>query len=203
MTAPFPRKQARAALEESATFFERFLHDPLSVASPFASSERMVRKLLGQLDWARFKVVVEYGSGTGAFTRYAVQHMAHDARFFALDTDPAFTRSLRETLPDPRLIPLTDSAEQAAERLAAYGVDHVDCIISGLPFSSLEAGQADWILRQSQQLLGTTGIFTAYQVRSALEPLLRKRFAEVRKSYEWRNLPPCHLYWASGGRPSV
>jgi hypothetical protein len=48
----------------------------------------------------------------------------------------------------------------------------------------------------SRTALCLSGTFAAYQMRTAIEPLLRRAFAEVRTGFEWWNIPPCHLYWA-------
>ena len=34
-------------------------------------------------------------------------------------------------------------------------------------------------------------------IASAVRPLLEDRYGSVRAAYEWRNIPPCHLFWAS------
>jgi len=90
--------------------------------------------------------------------------------------------------------------------LSAQGIDrhltilHADCILTGLPFSTLEAGEADAIMRETASALAPGGLLAAYQMRTAVRPLIDRYFAAVRHGYEWWNLPPCHLYWAKGPR---
>jgi phospholipid N-methyltransferase len=203
MAARFPQPQSPDRPDRARTFFTRFLKSPRAVASPFESSERMVQSLLEPLDWTSFEIIVEYGPGTGSFTRYALEHMRRDARLFAIDTDPAFTESLSQNLDDPRLTALTGAAENVGAILGAHGVAHADLIISGVPFSSLEPRCAARILAQTEMLLGQTGLFAAYQVRSTLGRMLHQRFATLKRSYEWRNVPPCHLYWATNAASGV
>jgi phospholipid N-methyltransferase len=181
-------------------FLKRFLRSPRSVASPFASSERMVRRLLAPLDWQCFRLIIEYGAGNGSFTRHALGRLPREARLIALDTDPAFTSALRDELPDPRLTVHTGSAEHVRDLLRPSDHGSVDCVISGIPFSSLDENIAAQILDDTRELLGPRGVFVAYQVRAALEPMLERRFSTIRTAYEWLNIPPCHLYWASGDR---
>jgi len=69
-----------------------------------------------------------------------------------------------------------------------------------LPFSTLEPGDADAIMRETVRAMSPCGTLAAYQMRTAIRPLLRRHFASLRESYEWRNIPPCHLYWATGKR---
>src|SRR3546814_8360691 len=62
----------------------------------------------------------------------------------------------------------------------------------------LASERAERLMEASACALRPEGKFRAYQMRRAVRPLLERRFEEVRAGFEWRNLPPCHLYWASG-----
>jgi phospholipid N-methyltransferase len=115
----------------------------------------------------------------------------------ALDTGTDFVRLLEATISDRRLSAIQTSAENVAEVLARHGLHGADCILSGLPFSTLDITEARRIMEASCSALGKDGQFIAYQMRSAIEPLLNERFNHISTSREWRNLPPCHLYWAS------
>ena len=179
-------------------FLSRVLHAPLSVGSPLASSPKLVSRLLSPLPWSSFHTVIEFGAGTGSFTRDALRRLPRQGRLIAFDSDAALTASLDETINDPRLQAIACPAEQAGEMLARRGIAKVDCIITGIPFSTLPDEAAQAILSESARLLGPTGILAAYQVRSQLGRRLPGHFANVRHAYEWRHLPPCHLYWATG-----
>lgn len=92
---------------------------------------------------------------------------------------------------------VTGSAADVQQVTTGHGPSQADCIISGLPFSTLEPETATQIIDRSVQLLAPDGLFMAYQMRTAVRPMLEHRFASVHTAYEWRNIPPCHLYWAS------
>ncbi|MBO9575715.1 MAG: methyltransferase [Sphingobium sp.] len=178
-------------------FAAEFLKAPVAVASPFPSSRSMVRRLLGGLAWDRIQLFVEFGPGTGAFTRYALGRMRRDARLLAIDTEPGFTTHLRQSIRDPRLVAMTGSALDVVDLVNGEGASRADCILSGLPFSTLREADRDRIVRCSAALLQGSGTFLAYQVRRAIEPHLRDAFARVHRQRHWLNLPPCHLYHAS------
>lgn len=177
-----------------------FLRDPSMVGSAFPASHHMVERLLAPLDWNYIRVFVEYGPGTGRFTEAALARLGSAARLVAVDTSAGFTRNLRRELRDPRLIAVTGSAEDITMILADHGLKGADCILSGLPFSTLEPGEARRIMDASCTVLNSNGSFLAYQMRTAIRPLLTERFGSVRTNFEWRNIPPCHLYHASGLR---
>ncbi len=177
------------------TFLSEFMRKPLRVGSPIASSRQMVDKLLTPVDWSRIDLLVEYGPGTGRFTAGALARMRPDAMLIAIDTSRDFTEYLKQTIPDPRLRAVMASAADAVAVIADQGFGQADCILSGLPFSTLPKATGEAIVAQSCALLRTNGLFLTYQARGRARRLLESRFAKVGHAYEWRNLPPCHLYW--------
>lgn len=177
------------------TFLSEFVRKPLLVGSPIPSSRHMVARLLTPVDWSRINLLVEYGPGTGRFTVGALARMRPDAILIAIDTCPSFTEYLKETIPDPRLCAVTASAADAPAVIADQGFTQADCILSGLPFSTLPKVTGEAIVSRSYELLAADGLFLTYQVRDRASVLLNSHFARVGEAYEWRNLPPCHLYW--------
>lgn len=192
--------RGRKALAPFGIFLGEFLKEPMMVGSALPSSYQMVNRLLAPVDWGRIRLFVEYGAGTGRFTRAVLDRLQPEAKLIALDTSPDFTRHLRTSIADPRLSAVTASAADVQMVAADEGFAQADCILSGVPFSTLPRHTGEQIMDASRNMLGPDGLFIAYQVRDAVEPLLEARFSDVRKAYEWRNMPPCHLYWASRPR---
>lgn len=174
-----------------------FLRHPNMVGSAFPATNRMVRRMLAPLNWSRIDVLVEYGPGTGAFTFSALAKMKPDASLIAIETGEEFVEHLRSATTDERLQVVHGSAGDVLRILANHGVARADCILSGLPFSTLPKAEANHLIEMSGAALTAHGTFAAYQMRRAIEPFLRRTFRTVRKGYEWWNVPPCHLYWAS------
>lgn len=174
-----------------------FLKSPNTVGSSFPASHWLIDRMLHGVDWSQVTTMLEYGPGTGAFTSAILAHLRPHARLIAIDTSPSFTDHLASAIPDRRLHVITGSATDAQQYMADLGLSQADCIISGLPFSTLEPAIATQIIDRSVQLLSPNGLFMAYQMRKAVRPLLEQRFSSVHAAYEWRNIPPCHLFWAS------
>src|SRR3546814_18524498 len=84
--------------------------------------------------------------------------------------------------------------------MAAQGWYRADCILSGLPFSTLAPERAERLMESSACALRPEGKFLAYQMRRAVRPLLERSCEEVRAGFEWRKVPPLHTYWVSGPR---
>lgn len=175
-----------------------FVRHPEMVGSAVPASARMVRRMLAPLDWHRIAVLVEYGPGTGRFTFEALKHMRSDAVLLAIETGEGFVEALRSNCDDRRLIVVRGTAQDVNRHLSEQGLGEADCILTGLPFSTLEAEEAEAILRESARAMSSSGVLAAYQMRTAIRPLLKRHFGNLRSSYEWWNIPPCHLYWARG-----
>lgn len=174
-----------------------FLRSPQLVGSAFPASQVLVDRLLDPVDWSSARVVVEYGPGSGPLTRAMLQRMPHDSRLVTLDVSPHFTRHLQRSIDDPRLLAVTASASSVADILEGHGLGSADLIVTGIPFSTMSAQLADKIMDASAQVLSPHGQVLSYQMRTAVAGYLEPRFGKVRKSFVWRNIPPCHLYWAS------
>lgn len=173
-----------------------FIRHPSMVGSAFPASQRMVRRMLDRINWPAVRVMVEYGPGTGRFTAAALERLGRGSMMVAIETGEEFVDHIRATLKDDRLTVVRGSARDVIQILSDRGFDRADCILSGLPFSTLNPDEADEIVAESARALHPSGIFAAYQMRRAVEPLLRKHFDKITKGYEWWNMPPCHLYWA-------
>lgn len=181
------------------TFFE----NPMMVGSAFPASRWLVRQMLARLNWQRIKLLVEFGPGTGAFTRAALDRLPADATLLAFDTSPAFIDHLRDSIQDARLQAVCAPAANVATLIRDRGLPLADCILSGLPFSTLDPMDAERTMAASRAILEPEGVFCAYQMRRTIEPLLKKHIGGVRSAYEWRNIPPCRLYWAAATNPQA
>lgn len=193
-----PTVPVRVSSRPHLVALTEFLRHPAMVGSAFPASGRMVEKVLAPLDWSDIGVLVEFGPGTGRFTQAALRRMAPKARLLAIDTSRQFVDQLKATIVDERLVVVNGSAEDVGLFMAQHGLGTADCILSGLPFSTLPGAQADEIVEASCDVLSETGVFAAYQMRRAVEPLLHRHFRSIVTGFEWLNIPPCHLYWASG-----
>jgi phospholipid N-methyltransferase len=130
-------------------------------------------------------------------TAAALAKLKRSATLIAIETGEDFIEHLRSSLgDDDRLRIVHGSARNVLQTLRDHRLEQADCIVSGLPFSTLSADEAEQIVAVSANALHPSGMFAAYQIRRAIEPLLRRHFNVLTKAYEWWNIPPCHLYWA-------
>lgn len=179
--------------------FEEFARHPAKVGSPFPATPRLVHRVLDRIDWCRVDVLVEYGPGTGVFTVEALRRLKPGSTLIAIEPGERFVAALRDEITDPKLIVVKGWAQDVERHLGACGQTQVDCVLTGLPFSTLADAEAETILRCTARVLASDGVLAAYQMRRAIAPLLERHFAAIEHGFEWWNIPPCHLYWARPG----
>ena len=101
------RRRDRRSPSPQWQFLRGFLKNPVMVGSIIPSSKLLIEKMLAPVDWANTKLFVEYGPGVGTFTRPVLEQLAPDATLVTVDTNPDFTRYLKESIDDPRLVAVT------------------------------------------------------------------------------------------------
>ncbi|GEK48569.1 methyltransferase [Halomonas pacifica] len=184
-----PSRRAQLSL-----FASNFFKHPRMLGSIIPSSPFLVRRLLAPVDWARARVVVEYGPGVGTITREILARLAPDATLLALETNPEFVAYLGESLPDPRLQLVAGSAETIQAELSRLGLPPADYILAGIPFSTMPAACRERILGDSHAALADDGAMLIYQFSPKVGGDLRRLFSRVEKGFEPLNILPAHLY---------
>ena len=116
--------------------------------------------------------------------------MAPDSTLITIDTNEDFTRYLGRKFSDSRLRPITGSAADVREIIAACGFPHADYILSGLPFSTLPSGLGPKIAAETHAALRPGGAFLVYQFRRKAREFMVRHFRRIDKGFEWMNVPP-------------
>jgi phospholipid N-methyltransferase len=142
---------------------------------------------------------VEYGPGVGTITAEVLKRMHRDARLVALETNPEFVAYLKAHFPADRLLVEQRSAADVRAVLAEQGLPGADCIISGIPFSTLPPDVRDVILRATRDALLPGGRFLVYQFSGKVLPHLEKHFGSVRTEFELLNILPARLFYCTRG----
>lgn len=182
-----------------ALTLKTFFKHPATLGSAFPASRSIVHRMLAPIDWKRIQLFVEVGPGTGAFTQAVLAGLPSSAVLLALDTSKAFVNHLRASIDDPRFEAVCKPAANVAAVLRECDRPSADCILSGLPFSTLDTYEAERTMPASRAVLASNGKFCAYRMRRTIEPPLETYVGPIHSSFEWRDLPPCHLYRAEAG----
>jgi len=174
-------------------FLREFLRDP-AIASIKATSPFMVRRILDRMDLRGRRVVVEYGPGTGPFTRPLLDRLSPDSRLILIESNAEFVQAL-DRLRDPRVRLCQASAKDVGRLL---GPARADYVLSGIPFSRFDEPGRSKILEDTREILTTDGTFIAYQSSARLRGPLERVFRSVRVTLEPFHIPPLVVLEARG-----
>lgn len=188
------QKTVTSSLEHLALFAWNFVRHPVMLGSVLPSSPFLIQRLLRQVDWTQVRVVVEYGPGVGTFTREILRRLPDDAVLIALETNEDFVAFLRRSLEDPRLHIVHGSAAEVDRVLAERGLPGADCVISGIPFSTLPEEERERILITTRDVLQPQGALLVYQFSSRVLPALQRVFSSVRRGFEPLNVLPAQIF---------
>jgi phospholipid N-methyltransferase len=193
----------RSRLSELLLFAGNFLRHPHMLGSIIPSSRLLVNQVLEPIDWERARVIVEYGPGIGTFTGEILRRMRSDGRLIAIETNDEFVQFLRDSLPDPRLHVVHDSATEVRAILHRHGLSGAHYIISGIPLGSMpEPVRAD-IAAKTRAALEPDGAFLVYQFTPRVLPALRRTFGVVRRGFQLCNVPPAQLFTCQASRTTA
>jgi phosphatidylethanolamine/phosphatidyl-N-methylethanolamine N-methyltransferase len=188
-----PLDKLRPQPDARLAFLQGFLRKPQQVGSVIPSS-RFLERRLAVLSGARHaRLLVELGPGTGGTTRALLRALPADAKLLAVELEPRFAAILRE-MGEPRLIVHEGSAENLLETLREHGLGTPDAVISGIPFSTMDAPVGRRIAKAIYDALEPGGRFVAYQVRGKVHDVARPFFGRAQVDVELRNIPPMRIY---------
>jgi phospholipid N-methyltransferase len=181
--------------EQLLLFGRNFIKHPKMLGSLIPSSRFLVNKVLGEVDWIRARVFLEYGPGVGTFTTEILRRMRPDAVLVVLETNADFVRFLNGKVRDDRLHVVHGSAAEADAALARLKLSHADYVISGIPYTTMPAEVRDIILRKTHAVLDPNGAFLVYQFTRTVLPHLKQVFGLVRQDFEPLNVMPARLFY--------
>jgi phospholipid N-methyltransferase len=185
-------------------FFHEFLRTPKVTGAVAPSSAALARRMVERVDFQAAKVVVEYGAGTGVFTHEVVSRLRPDATFLVFELNRELAGVVQRRFPRARVY--QDSAARVAHYLALNGRDHVDVVISGLPWAAFPGHLQDQILEPTVRLLRPGGRFSTFAYLQGLAlpggvrlcRSLKRCFSRVEISpVTWQNVPPAIVYWCT------
>ncbi len=158
------------------------------MASLFPSSRYTIRSVLAHVH-PRAEAIVEYGPGTGNFTRAILRHLGESGRVFCVELNAEFVPNLRR-IADSRLQIVEGSVLAVLPSIRASLPQGADAVISGIPFSLIPEDEREKIVRETRNALKPGGCFIAYQNSRLLVPLFERYFDTVSTQFEPRNVFP-------------
>ena len=181
-------------MSKRRVFFKEFLKNRSTVGALSPSSRSLARSIIAPIDFNKAVNIVEFGPGTGVFTKELLKRMKPEAKLFVFETQKSFCDMIAEEIKDDRMILINDTAEKIGDYLAQHGLKEADYIVSSLPFTVIPTQIKNSILNQAVKYLSKKGLFTQYQYSLNAHKLLKSKFKEVKVRLSPFNLPPAFIY---------
>ncbi len=175
-------------------FLIEFVKHPKAVGAIMPSGRALAEKMMEPIQFERARCIVEYGPGTGSFTRKLVKYKKEGTKLFLIENNPVFYKKLRKEFGMLKGVYIIHgSAENVNRYLLEYGVRGVDYIVSGLPFTSLPKDVSEKILLAAQSVIGANGKFITFQYSLVKRRFFEKYFTLAGCLLELKNLPPAYV----------
>ena len=180
---------------------KNFIKSPTSVGSVWPSSPILADNITTGIDIEKSSSIVELGPGTGVITKYIIKKKKNNARFFVVELNPELCNVVKDKYPTIKVY--NESAANLELLKNEEKLEHIETIISGLPWISFPTHVQTSIMEVIHSSLKPGGIFTTFAyIQGALLPsaikfrkLLKKYFFKVESSkVVWRNIPPAFIY---------
>lgn len=179
--------------KQRQSYLEAFLRDK-NVATVSPSSKFIAGRVVKALALSGPEVVVEYGPADGVLTRPILSGLGPSGILVAVEQNPFLYKALVRSIRDPRLKAVHGDVRRIREILSGLGIEKVDRVVSGVPFTFFKPYERGRLLAETYELLKPGGRFVAYQITTVLTGALELFFPKVKTEFELRNIPPHFVF---------
>ena len=181
--------------------FQQYLKQPNTVGAIAASGPWLAQAMVNEIDWQQARTIVEYGPGTGAITQHILHQIRDEHNFFAVEINADLVTMLAHRFPQLRVY--HDSATHIATICEQHGVEGLDAVISGLPWTVFGEQLQQDLLESMQSVLRPGAVFVTFAYLSGLPfPGARRFLRKLKDSFSsvtiskpvWKNFPPAIVY---------
>jgi len=175
-------------------FLIHFLKDPKNIGAVAPSGKFLAEKMMKSIQFDNAKCIVEYGPGTGSFTKEIIKRKKKETILILIETDKLFCMQLNDEFGKyDNVYIVNDSAENINKYMEQYGITSVDYIVSGLPFTLLPLKVSENIFKSTIKAISEQGYFITFQYSMVKKKLFEQYFKLVGRYFEFRNLPPAYI----------
>ena len=176
-------------------FISQYAKKPRTVGAILPSSRYLAAKMVGEINFETANVIVEYGPGTGVFTKELLKRRKQGTVLLLIEINEEFYQYLLEEYSEEKNVHIIHgSAEHIKQYLEGYGIKCVDYIVSGLPFSSLPKNLSIPILKEAASILRKEGMFITFQYTKMKKMFIEQFFSSMKIQREFLNLPPAYIF---------
>jgi phosphatidylethanolamine/phosphatidyl-N-methylethanolamine N-methyltransferase len=188
-------------MKDTLLFLREFVRRPGQTGAIAPSSPSLTAEIVRQAGVKDADIIVEFGPGTGSFTREILRQKKETAFFAGIEANPILAETLRRKFPCANIF--SDSAENTLSILRNHQLAETDCIVSGLPWASFSPQLQDILLQAAMTSLRPEGRFATFAYLQGLLLPSGQRFRKkLRQTFStvhvgriiWKNLPPAFVY---------
>jgi phospholipid N-methyltransferase len=180
------------------SFIFQYIFRPRTVGAITPSSQYLAQMMVKQIDFKHARYIVEYGPGTGVFTKQLLKRRRKETMIIIVESNETFYNYLIDHYQEePNLHVINASAEDIEGILKQLAIPYVDFVVSGLPFASLPRQVSHNILVKTKSLMSPKGKFITFQYSQINKSLFNDYFQTVEVKRELRNIPPAYVYSCS------
>lgn len=179
---------------EYKIFIRQFIKNPKFTGAILPSSKKLCIKMMEGINFNKAECIVELGPGTGVFTEELIKRKRKDTILVIIEYNKHFYDLLVEKFNEiDNLYIIDDSAENIKKYLKQIGINKIDYIVSGLPFTSLPCEIGKNILRNTKDLLSTHGVFITFQYTLFKLNLFKSYYSTITFKRTFFNVPPAYV----------
>ena len=157
------------------------------------SSPRLIRRLLGSIEFESANCIIELGPGNGCVTKALLAKMNPGSTLISFELNTDFVNELK-LIDDSRLHVVNSCASSIRQVLDELGIDQVDHIVSSLPLALIDDDVVETILQSAKNNLRDGGRFLQYQYSLKNYSDVKPMFSNVKLRFTLRNMPPAFVY---------
>jgi len=164
------------------------------VGAAFSTTKYVIKKMIGNIDFDKAKILLEYGPGKGVITKHLLELMHEDAILYVFETNDGFIKELLN-ISDRRLVVVNADAEYARTILKnRYKINTVDYVISTIPFTFFDRRKRKRVITKTYNLLNENGKFITCQYSGLIYQLIKQKFYQTRVIAALINIPPVIIF---------
>lgn len=172
-------------------FFYKFIRTPKAIGSVTPSSRHLANKMVSAVQWNEITSVAELGAGTGVITQAIHRSLKQETKVMLFERDSHLRKQLEQQHPG---FTTHSDAKSIHSVVRQQGLEHVDCIISGLPFANFPQQVRNDLMEQIVNSLKPDGLFIAFQYTLQMKKQLSKHFEIEAIQFVMLNVPPAFVY---------
>lgn len=175
-------------------FIIEFFKHPFTTGAIRPSSKYLAKEMIDNIDFDDCNNIVEYGAGTGVFTKEIIKRKKKSSKFLIIEKNISFYKLLMKKYSSvDNVYVINGEAENIALYMNQYGIKSIDIVFSGLPFTSMNKMVTNMILCETKKHLSKNGLFITFQYSLLKQKVFTKYFNIQKYKRVFLNLPPAYI----------